>query len=380
MKVTVIANGFQEDYTINLINSLVKQNLEIDFIGSNIYPENKIDSGIRFFNVRKIDPGGKKSFRKFFWVLKYFSWLFMYYAKEKKNIVHVQWLRFPIIDGVFFSLSARLFGHKVVYTAHDVLPHDNENYSNRLIFKLIYKTQNFIVVHTEYIRQRIINEFNIKPGKIKVIKHGVYELNGKLDIDPVNFKHKLKIREEEFVLLFFGMLKKYKGLDLLAESFNMVREQEQFPIRLIVAGEAHDGYEKEIKQIADQHLKEAADLYIRFIKEEELNTFFGAADVTILPYREASQSGVMFMSFAHGVPVIVPDLGGFPDDVIAGKTGLIFEKGNSDELKNRILEAYSIWGVNNERLKSEIAEITKKKYSWNASAEELKNIYQSISS
>jgi glycosyltransferase involved in cell wall biosynthesis len=116
--------------------------------------------------------------------------------------------------------------------------------------------------------------------------------------------------------------------------------------------------------------------FLRFIETEEVSRLFGAADVTVLPYREASQSGVMFMSYAHGVPVLLPELGGFPDDVVPGKTGFLFNPGNPESLCNQIELAMSHFGINNHVLREEIISHTSRKYQWDESANALIKIYQ----
>ena len=378
MKIAIIANGFQVDYTLNLINALGKQNVSIDFIGSNIYPVSKINEDIKFHNVRREDWTERNPFKKAGWVLRYFAWYFAYLVKENRNVVHVQWLRFNFFDGIIFSLFARLLGHKVVYTAHDVIPHDNDTLLNRLIFRFIYHSQNFIIVHTNYIKTRIQKEFGIKPGKISVIHHGVYRLNYELKIDPESYKKNLGIHKGEYVILFFGIITKYKGLDLLAEALAMVRKKSEIAVRLIIAGRIQNGFEPEMNYLKNNGFKEGVDFFLRFIEEEEVRKFFGAADLTVLPYREASQSGVMFMSYAHGVPVIAPDLGGFPDDVVPGKSGLLFEAGNAESLSESILRAISTWGINNSEHKKEIVNHTAKKYQWEGSAAELVKIYKQL--
>ncbi len=379
MRISIIANGFQEDYTLNLINALAKDKYPIDFLGSNIYSVSKIDPGITFYKIRKEDPAEKNPFKKGFWVARYFYRYLLYLLKQKRNIIHIQWLRFDFIDGVLFPNISKLLGHKVVYTAHDVVPHDDDTSLNRFIFKLIYRSQNYIVVHTNYIRDRIINEFHINPGKIRVIKHGIYKLEKEPEVNPEKYKKMLGISEDEYVLLFFGIITGYKGLDLLADSLDMLKEETKMPVRLIVAGRVQKGFEEEMEYLKKERLTEGVDFYLRFIEEEEVNQLFGATDLTVLPYREASQSGVMFMSYTHGVPVVAPELGGFPDDIVEGENGFLFKTNDELSLKDMILKANSKWGVNNREIRRNIIQLTSGKYKWEKSAEELIEIYKDLS-
>ena len=379
MKISIVANGFQEDYTLNLINALAKQDISVDFIGSNIYDATLLDPKITFYNVRKEDPGEKNSIRKAYWVLRYFSWYFAYLIRERKNIIHVQWLRFNFMDGIFFPLLARLLGHTLVYTAHDVIPHNVDNKRVRFLFRLIYRSQNSIIVHTNFNRDRIHNEFGISKRKISVVKHGVYHIPEDQRMDFESSKDRLGISRDDFVLLFFGIITEYKGLDLLAESLKILREKSAQRIRLIVAGRVQTGFEEQMTQLKEQQLGEGVIYFLRFIKSEEVSLLFGAADATVLPYREASQSGVMFMSFAHGVPVIAPDLGGFPDDVVEGEMGFVFETNNPESLSQTIIRTISRFGRNNISDRKNIVKITSEKYQWDESASTLVRIYRSAS-
>ncbi len=376
MKISIIANGFQEDYTLNLINALAKQSVDVDFIGSNVYDPALIDKRIVFHMVRKEDRSGRNPLKKGFWVLQYFVWLLGYLFRERKIVIHIQWLRFNFIDGVFFPLMARLLGHTVVYTAHDVVPHSVDKRRIRLLFRLIYKSQNKIVAHTKYIMERIHTEFGIDQSKISVVKHGVYVVPDGRRKDFAISKKALGIGEDEFVLLFFGIITEYKGLDLLAHSLKILKRDMGQKVRLLVAGRVQAGYEVEMARLKEDELGEEVIYLLRFIETEEVSMLFGAADIAVLPYREASQSGVMFMSYAHGVPVILPDLGGFPDDVISGATGFLFEPGDPESLCNKIEKSISHFGKNNRTVREEIIHLTSKKYQWEGSADSLIKIYK----
>lgn len=373
MKISIVANGFQEDYTINLINALANQVESVDFIGSNIYDTSLLDERITFHNVRKEDPKEKNPLKKGFWVLRYFLWYMAYLVRKKKHNIHIQWLRFNFMDGVFLPLFARFCGHRVIYTAHDVLPHNIDNRRVRRLFKRIYRSQNKLVVHTNYNRKRIIDEFGIRPEKISVVKHGVYHIPDEQRVDFGDGKRMLGVAEEDYVLLFFGIITEYKGLDLLAESLKLLKKREE-KITLVIAGRIQTGFEEEMAKLKEE-LGEEVIYYLRFIKNEEVNMLFGAADATVLPYREASQSGVMFMSFAHGVPVIAPNLGGFPDDVEEGEMGYVFEPGNAGSLSQCIEKTKSHFGLNNASTRERIIKLTLEKYQWDESASELIKIY-----
>lgn len=375
MKISIIANGFQEDYTLNLINALARQPVEIVFIGSNIYDKELLDSRITFLQARKEDRSGTNPFKKGYWVLAYFFWYLRYLIREAPMVIHIQWLRFNFMDGIFFPRLARLLGHTVVYTAHDVMPHSVDNPRMRRLFKGVYRSQNRIVAHTHYIKNRIIDEFHIDARKISVVKHGVYVVPEEKILDFANSKKALEIESDEFVLLFFGIITEYKGLDLLADALKLFKENTGEKVKLIVAGRIQAGYEEKMESLKEEQLGDDVIYFLRHISNEEVNLLFGSADITVLPYREASQSGVMFMSYAHGVPVIAPDLGGFSDDVREGQTGFLFDANNPENLSSIIHKALLYFKANNSKIRQEIIQLTREKYQWDDSAASLIEIY-----
>jgi glycosyltransferase involved in cell wall biosynthesis len=125
-----------------------------------------------------------------------------------------------------------------------------------------------------------------------------------------------------------------------------------------------------------KYKSENIQFIIRRIEDNELPVLFGAADTTVIPYREASQSGVLFMSYAFGVPVVAPDIGGFPFDILDRRTGYIFKVGNTTDLKEKLEKV--IANKNIELLNSEgIRQYARENYSWEQSGKDLINFIHS---
>jgi glycosyltransferase involved in cell wall biosynthesis len=143
-----------------------------------------------------------------------------------------------------------------------------------------------------------------------------------------------------------------------------------------VAGRVQTGFEERMEELKSEFIADDVIFQLRYIRSEEVNVLFGAADATVLPYREASQSGVMFMSFAQGVPVIAPKLGGFPDDVVEGEMGYVFETNDPVSLNQTIQKSIARFGCNNTTDRELIVRITSEKYRWEESASHLIKIYQ----
>jgi glycosyltransferase involved in cell wall biosynthesis len=374
MHIAIIANGFQEDYTEQLLNNLAGKIDHIDFIGSSIHLKRNISKSIRFFNLRG-DHDEMASFNvKLIRVMKYHLRLLWYLSTTNARVIHVQWVRFPVIEGILFTLYMRIIGKRVIYTAHDVLPHSLDNVYNRIVFRNLYKFQSQIIVHTHYIKNRIIKEFGITPAKVHVVPHGVYDRPFDPKLTRNIARTKLKLDQSMIILLFFGIIAEYKGLDILLQSLKLLSWKNK--IRILIAGKVSKEYKTIFESLVnDQGIRENLVLSVRFIEDEEVETFFKASNITALPYKEASQSGVLFMSYAYGIPVIVPSLGGFPEDILPGKTGYVFEPGSAESLAI-VLGDFN----NNEVMMSEqnsafIREYANENYSWDKSCSRIVEIY-----
>ncbi len=377
MKIIVIANGFQPDYVINLSNELVNHVDGLDLIGSNIYETNKLNPRIKYRNLRGSHDEKVSGYFKFIRIIKYYYNLIIYISRSDTKLIHILWLRFSLIDGIILTMLFKLMGKTCVYTVHDVLPHDRSNLLNKLLFKGVYKLQNKLIAHTAYIKSRLIKEFSIKSGKIAIIKHGVYNINETPEITTHTARKELGLNDSDFVMLFYGAIARYKGLDLLFDTFNMLENDMPNTIKLLIAGKVRPDYKEEFDDLINGMSSPNIRYFSGYQDDIMTEKFFKSANLTVLPYSEASQSGVLFLSYAFGVPVIAPDIGGFPDDIIAYKTGLLFAKGDKKSLYNSISDYLNKFINNTDFSKEFIKENAFQNYSWKNSCKKLVNFYNS---
>ena len=162
---------------------------------------------------------------------------------------------------------------------------------------------------------------------------------------------------DEKVVLFFGFIRKYKGLDILLESMKILNEQGE-QIKLLIAGEFYEDRKIYEALIADPGIKENLILHTDFIPDSEVKYYLCAADCVVQPYRNATQSGVTPLSYHFEKPMIVTNVGGLPD-MVPAKVGLVAEP-NAKDIAQKIIEFFQL-GENYflPHLREE-----KKKYSW----------------
>jgi hypothetical protein len=231
MHIAIIANGFQEDYMEQLLNHLAGKVELIDFIGSSIHLNRKITDQVRFYNLRGGHEEKVAIYRKIARVLRYHFRLVSYLTFTRARVVHVQWFRFPVIEGILITLYMRMYGKKVIYTAHDVLPHSRDNRYNRMVYRLVYNLQHQIIVHTNYIKKRIVTEFGIPPEKIGYSSWYINVLIIRISLPDC--QERLHLDPDALILLFLVSLPNIK-FDLLTESIRQYHGKKR--IQVLVAG------------------------------------------------------------------------------------------------------------------------------------------------
>jgi len=184
---------------------------------------------------------------------------------------------------------------------------------------------------------------------------------------------KLNLPEENEYLLFFGFIRAYKGLDLLIEAFSNEKLRNR-KLKLLVAGEFYESDAPYKEQIKKHGLEEEVIFYDRFIREDEVSSFFSAADLVVQPYRSATQSGVTQIAYHFEKPMLVTDVGGLSEIVSDGKCGYVV-KPEPESVANAIEDFF----VNNRKdLFVRGVKEEKAKFTWNKLTETIRKIYDEI--
>jgi glycosyltransferase involved in cell wall biosynthesis len=338
------------------------------------------DKGITDFKFKALyNYSDKKHVFKFFSYLIAQIKLLFILKNNQPDIIHFQWFRLPFLDYILLKTIKRLLPKsKIVFTAHNVLPHDTGNkYQKR--YNEIYNLVDGIIVHTNSSRKEIIDRFNIYNDKIKVIPHGLLELN----YDENNTKEiknnfiKKNGLDDKIALGFIGSIRKNKGIELLLdiwgenEFLNNNKE-----IVLLIAGSCNN---KELKNRIDEisnYKNVITD--IRFLPLDNFAAYMKASDVILLPYLNISQSGVLLSVLAEEKPVLVSDRGGLTDPFEVGKIGWIIEPTKSnlkDCLKQIINNKNEIRKIKNN---AELWTKVQQYYSWEDIGEKTTDFYESL--
>ena len=212
---------------------------------------------------------------------------------------------------------------------------------NRLTLRIQYRLSDHIFVHTEKMKLELIEEFGVQGAQVTVIPFGINNAVPNTHLTPADARQRLGIREDERTILFFGRITPYKGLEYLIAAFRQILARRD-DYRLIIAGRA-DNCEKYWAAIRDDIREDVQSgrvlLRAEFIPDDETEVYFKAADVLVLPYRNIYQSGVLFLGYSFGLPVLAADVGSLKDEIVEGKTGFVFKPEDPVDLA-RAIERY----------------------------------------
>jgi glycosyltransferase involved in cell wall biosynthesis len=243
-----------------------------------------------------------------------------------------------------------------------------------------YRIADHIFVHTERMKRELLDDFGVAECAVTVVPFGINNSVPNKGLTPAEAKQRLGISENERTILFFGGVRPYKGLKYLVEAFNLL---ESGDYRLIIAGEPKKGTEQYMKDIqrAINRAGTGARIIQRleFIPDDETELYFKASDVSVLPYTEIFQSGVLFLAYSFGLPVIATDVGSLSEEIIPGRTGLLCRPYDAGDLARAIREYFDselFRTLGHHR--NEIRDYTIARHSWDIVGEMTRKVYMDL--
>lgn len=318
-------------YTFSLCNQLKNQGIDVDLV-----IDNKEDISESNVNTIKLFNTADKKINKIAKILNYFKSIkeiIRMIKVQQYDVLHVQWFTVSPVD-YFMLLEAKKQGLKIIVTIHDILPF-NEKFYDFKYHKKIYEVADEIIVQAETNVNRFKELFPEQSNKVSYIPHGNFLNYAKIHSREYARKV-LNLPNDKLILLFFGQIKKVKGLGVLINAFSEVCKRSN-NIHLVIAGSVWDDdfsiYEQKIQQY---NLSDKITCDIRYIKDEEIEYFYSASDINVLPYLDVYQSGVIQLAYAYKKPVIATNIGAFTSIVEDGVNGFICEVNDYLSLSNAI--------------------------------------------
>ena len=243
---------------------------------------------------------------------------------------------------------------KLMAVCHNIIPHE-KRIGDKILSKYFLKKMDYFIPLSDQVKKDLF--LFVKNPLYKLLPLPVFSLFGD-SVDKDEAKKFLKLSDKN-ILLFFGFIRDYKGLDVLIEAFSIVRKN--VDVKLIVAGEFYEPEEKYIKLIEKHKLEDVIILKEDFIPTSEVKYYFSAADAVVLPYKSATQSGIVQVAVNFCMPVIATNVGGIGEVIEDGKTGFVVEKESPEKLAHAIIRFYK---EDKEKEFTSNMKSLKGKYSW----------------
>jgi glycosyltransferase involved in cell wall biosynthesis len=259
-------------------------------------------------------------------------------------------------------------GCKVVSILDNVVPHE-PHFFDRPFTRYFLSGQSGCVVMCDEVAKDLLAIRSDLPYTI--LPHPLYTHFGE-KMDRAEAERALGIRSGKKNLLFFGLIRQYKGLDILLEAFRQLGDDYQ----LIVAGEPYGSFEPYRKIIDSLPGKDRITLITEYIPDNEVSKYFSAADVTVLPYRSATQSGISSISYHFEVPMIVTAVGGLTETVGGRGTGLVAAEATPESVLHEIRRYFGEEEVREQCIRNIRRE--KERLSWSKFCSDLVEFAQSL--
>lgn len=297
-------------------------------------------------------------------------------AKEIKTknpdiVIFAYWMSF--FASCYAKMAKIIKKNKVsrcIGLVHNMMPHE-QSILDRLFSPHFVKRMDAFVALSKSVLADVSRLDNKSKPKY-FSPHPLYDHYGDKE-DKVMAMNSLYMDNNYNYLLFFGLIREYKGLDLLLKAMSDKR-LDKYPLKLIVAGEFYEKKEPYLKMIDDLDINDKVIICDKYIPDEEVKNFFNLADMVVQPYKSATQSGVTQIAYHFEKPMLVTDVGGLREIVPNGKVGYVVEAEPS-QIADAICDFYD-----NERIEyfeSNIIE-EKKKYEWSKMTETIMKLYNEI--
>lgn len=283
-----------------------------------------------------------------------------YVKREKIDVVHIQWLSLPAVDEYFLK-GLKSTGAKLVFTAHNVLPHRNSN-SFIETYRHYYSIFDRIIVHGESIRQEFIELFPEFSEKLVIERHGIFDsLSTEIEENTISSDVLQRIKSAKKVCIFFGNMFFNKGIDELVEKW--LREYKDNPdYFLIVVGKLDPSYSEMIE--LEPQIKACSNIFYKpvIIDEIELNTYIRLSDIVLMPYKHASMSGIIFKAAVMDKTVLTTNTGSIKEYI---NDDCAFCAGSLDDFFSFLHQILTVYGREKLQLMGqELGNHIRTEYSW----------------
>jgi glycosyltransferase involved in cell wall biosynthesis len=267
-------------------------------------------------------------------------------------------------------------GIKTVFTVNNIYKKDSdngENVENKYIRRILQCT-NTVIVFTNKTKVDLLNELDLPENKVKVVSHGNYNIfRNNPELDKESARKIIGLKIEKKVLLFFGNVESYKGLMYLIKALNIIKDKETH-IYLLIVGKFNNGID--IKNLIREYdLEPFIMINSNFVSLRDVEKFFIASDIVVMPYVICTHSGIHHMAYSFGRPVIATTCGELTETIEDGKSGFLVPPGNEYALADSILRYFMLSEKEQSEMSKYCLKIAEEKYSWQPITRKLMEVY-----
>jgi len=387
--VAVFTGGGDSHYAIPLVRSLAGLTTRIDVIGSDEFETDQLLNvpNVVLHNLHTANRRGDPLATKIRRLIATYIAIFKYAARTDAKVFHILWLNRVVLDRLLLVTYFKLLRKTLLFTAHNVDIEERDGRPSRIgrwTLRFMYHRMDHVFVHTRKMKVQLEQDFDVRSDDVTVIPFGLNTVIPASRLTRDAARKQLGIAVAERILLFFGNITPYKGVEYLVRALAILKRR-GVSVRLIVAGRVKDrrsaDYQAGLSKLVEE-LGVASSIIAKseFIPDNEVGMYFNAADVCILPYTTVFQSGVLFLSYGFGCPVVVTDVGSVKDDIIEGRTGFLCRPKDPEHLADVIATFFSSHLCQDPtRTREDIRRFARENYSWDGIAAVTANVYAEVS-
>ena len=276
------------------------------------------------------------------------------------DLVIFQWLH-PYFAPCYTIVASHIRSARILFMCHNVFPHERFPL-DRFLTKMTLKHGDHFTVHAKSNAEELLSI--LPDADLRVTVHPAYNFFKLTDMSRAEGRQILNIAEDTNVLLFFGLIRPYKGLQHLLDALKLIKDEDpenRRKLKLLIAGDFSGSRPEYDEKIAALGIGDLLDITDGHIPISEVEKFFAASDLVVLPYEDATQSGVIQVAYSFDRPVLATRVGGLPDVVFDGETGYLVEPKRPDLIAASIKDFFD-----NDRAAALSAGIERERYrySW----------------
>lgn len=285
----------------------------------------------------------------------------------KFDVVHVQSFKKEAVEMRLYRALRKYYG-KLVFTVHNVVPHESGE-SAKAVYAGWYALCDELIVHNEASKECLMETFQVPEEKITVIAHGAYQTYDlsapRTNTDPR--KH----------YLLFGRIRPYKGVDILIKAVSLIDKETRKKMHFTIIGKQYpkiDGTDYG-QLVRDYGCEDCIDFSATRVDDKDVPGLYANHDIAVFPYRKIYGSGILLMGYTFHKPVIASAIPTFLEETDNGRTGVLFEPENPEDLARVLVESLDWTEEQVAGYQSAITELVENKYNWAISAKQTVDVY-----